>query len=43
MIGNLTKEMREAARKLEFEKAAQVRDKIKRLREAEIKYLGEVK
>lgn len=43
MIGNLTKEMREAARKLEFEKAAQVRDRIKRLREAEIKYLGEVK
>lgn len=43
LIGNLTKEMKEAARKLEFEKAAQVRDKIKRLREAEIKYLGEVK
>ncbi len=43
VVENLTREMKEAARKFEFEKAAQVRDKIKRLREAEIKYLGEVK
>lgn len=43
VVENLTREMKEAARKFEFERAAQVRDKIKRLREAEIKYLGEVK
>lgn len=42
-IGSLTKEMKEAAKKLEFERAAQVRDRIKRLRELELKYLGEVK
>jgi excinuclease ABC subunit B len=42
-IGSLTKEMKEAAKKLEFERAAQMRDRIKRLRELELKYLGEVK
>jgi excinuclease UvrABC nuclease subunit len=35
--------MKEAAKKLEFERAAQVRDKIKRLRELELKYLEGVK
>jgi excinuclease ABC subunit B len=43
MVQNLTKEMKEAAKKLEFERAAQVRDKIKRLRELELKYLEGVK
>ncbi len=43
VIETLTMEMRESAKRLEFEKAAQARDKIKRLREAEIKYIGEVK
>ncbi len=43
MIESLTKEMREAAKKLDFERAAQIRDKIKGLRELELKYLGEVK
>jgi excinuclease ABC subunit B len=42
-IGSLTKEMKEAAKKLEFERAAQMRDRIKRLRELELKYLGELK
>ncbi len=43
MVQNLTKEMKEAAKKLEFERAAQVRDKIKRLRELELKYLEGIK
>ncbi len=43
MIENLTKEMREVAKKLDFERAAQIRDKIKGLRELELKYLREVK
>lgn len=42
MIEASTKEMKEAAKKLEFEKAAQMRDKVKRLRELELKYLGEI-
>ena len=41
-IGALNKEMREAAKNLEYETAAQKRDEIKKLRELEIKYLGEV-
>jgi excinuclease ABC subunit B len=43
MIESLTKEMKEAAKKLDFERAAQIRDKIKGLRELELKYIGEVK
>ncbi|MBI4229086.1 MAG: excinuclease ABC subunit UvrB [Deltaproteobacteria bacterium] len=43
LIRKLTEEMKLAANKLEFENAAQSRDKIKRLRELEIKYLGEIK
>jgi excinuclease ABC subunit B len=43
LVQNLTKEMKEAAKKLEFERAAQVRDKIKRLRELELKYLEGIK
>ncbi len=43
MIENLTKEMREVAKELDFERAAQIRDKVKGLRELELKYLGEVK
>ncbi len=43
LVQNLTKEMKEAAKKLEFEHAAEVRDKIKRLRELELKYLEGIK
>lgn len=43
LIKKLTEEMKLAANKLEFENAARSRDKIKRLRELEIKYLGEIK
>ena len=43
LIKELTEEMKLAANKLEFENAARSRDKIKRLRDLEIKYLGEVK
>ena len=39
-INALEKEMKEAARSMEYETAAQKRDQIKRLRELEIKYLG---
>jgi excinuclease ABC subunit B len=39
-INTLDKEMKAAAKNLEYETAAQKRDKIKRLRELEIKYLG---
>jgi excinuclease ABC subunit B len=42
LIGELTKEMKYASKKLEFEKAAQLRDKIKVLRELELKYAGKV-
>ncbi len=37
-IETLTREMKEAARRLEFEYAAQLRDKIKRLQEMELKW-----
>lgn len=37
-IETLTREMKEAARRLEFEYAAQLRDKIKRLQELELKW-----
>jgi excinuclease ABC subunit B len=43
LVQNLTREMKEAAKKLEFERAAEVRDKIKRLRELELKYLEGIK
>ncbi len=43
LIKKLTEEMKVAADKLEFEDAARSRDKIKRLRDLEIKYLGEMK
>jgi excinuclease ABC subunit B len=36
LIGKLEKQMREAAKQFEFEKAAQLRDRIKGLREKEI-------
>jgi len=39
----LGREMKEAAKKLQYEDAAGKRDEIKKLRELEIKYLGEVK
>ncbi len=42
-IGALNREMKEAAKNLEYEEAAQKRDKIKKLRELEIKYLGDTK
>jgi excinuclease ABC subunit B len=43
LIKKLTEEMKIAANKLEYENAARSRDKIKRLRDLEIKYLGEIK
>ena len=39
-INMLNKEMKDAAKNLEYETAAQKRDKIKKLRELEVKYLG---
>ena len=42
-ISALDREMKEAAKSLEYETAAQKRDQIKRLRELEIKYLGSSK
>jgi len=39
-INTLDKEMKAAAKNLEYEAAAQKRDKIKRLRELELQYLG---
>jgi len=42
-INTLNKEMKEAAKNLEYETAAHKRDKIRKLRELEIKYLGEDK
>ena len=42
-ISNLDREMKEAAKNMEYETAAQKRDQIKKLRELEMKYLGEVK
>jgi len=42
-INTLDKEMKAAAKILEYETAARKRDKIKKLRELEIKYLGEDK
>jgi len=43
LITELTKEMKYAAKKLEFERASELRDRIKALRELEIKYAGEIK
>lgn len=43
LIEELTKDMKEAAKRLEFERAAEIRDRIKRLRELEIRYLGEIR
>lgn len=42
-IASLGKEMREDAKKLRYEDAAKKRDEIKKLRELEIKYAGEIK
>ena len=42
-ISALEKEMKEAAKSMEYETAAEKRDQIKRLRELEIKFLGEAK
>ena len=39
-INALDKEMKQAAKNLEYEQAAKKRDKIKRLRELELQYLG---
>ena len=36
LIGRLEKQMREAAKQFEFEKAAQLRDRIKALKEKEV-------
>ena len=38
----LTSDMKKASRKLQYEKAAQYRDKIKKLRELELKYAGDL-
>src|SRR5579885_3507669 len=43
LVEELTKEMKEAAKRLEFERAAEIRDRIKRLRDIEVKYAGEIK
>ncbi len=40
LIEELKKEMKEAAKKLEFERAAEIRDRIKRLRELELGHVG---
>jgi excinuclease ABC subunit B len=42
-ISDLDREMKEAAKKMEYETAAQKRDQIKKLKELEMKYLGEFK
>jgi excinuclease ABC subunit B len=39
-IGELEQRMRDAARKFEFEKAAQIRDRIKNLRTKDIAGIG---
>jgi excinuclease ABC subunit B len=39
-LGELEERMREAARKFEFEKAAQIRDKIKALRAQSVEGIG---
>ena len=39
-INTLNKEMKKAAKNLEYETAAKKRDKIKKLREMELEYLG---
>ncbi|MEM7009369.1 MAG: helicase-related protein, partial [Thermodesulfobacteriota bacterium] len=39
-INTLNKEMKEAAKNLEYETAAKKRDRIKKLRELEVQYLG---
>ena len=41
-IAALGKEMKEHAKKLRYEEAAKKRDEIKKLRELEIKYAGEI-
>ena len=41
-ISRLKKEMKAAAKKLEFERAAQLRDRIKELENAGLKYGGKV-
>jgi excinuclease ABC subunit B len=43
LVEELTKEMKDAAKRLEFERAAEIRDRIKRLRDIEVKYAGEIK
>jgi len=40
IVDRLTKEMKRAAKELEFEKAATIRDRIKRLKELELIHLG---
>jgi excinuclease ABC subunit B len=42
MVKLLTKDMKKASKKLQYEKAAQYRDKIKKLRELELKYAGDL-
>ncbi|NIP29461.1 MAG: excinuclease ABC subunit B, partial [Candidatus Dadabacteria bacterium] len=42
MVKILTKDMKKASRKLQYEKAAEFRDKIIKLRELELKYAGEL-
>ncbi|MGQ0792678.1 MAG: excinuclease ABC subunit UvrB [Deltaproteobacteria bacterium] len=41
-VQDLTKEMKLAAKNLEFERAAEIRDRIKILRDRELKYAGEI-
>ena len=42
MVKMLTKDMKKASKKLQYEKAAEYRDKITKLRELELKYAGEL-
>src|SRR5450755_1084191 len=42
LLGELEERMREAARKFEFEKAAQIRDKVKALRASSVEGMGAV-
>ncbi len=42
VISKLSREMKSAAKKLEFEKAAELRNRIKKLQELELKYAEEV-
>ena len=42
LVANLSGQMKSAAKRLEFEKAAELRNRISKLRELELRYAGEV-